>query len=210
MGDPPAAPRSYLLRRVAAPACPATGVAADRHAGKFQAQPALRSPRSGRLGEAGEAILRDLMASTPRLQRFCIDRVDVAQGPHASAWGMSSRDVPCVVGDQVPQAESGRRNRCGAEGGLLSTSESRASARLLLILQAEACSGRKSQTEGGYARFDLPAATPPRVEVAAQAGTDRNERHHGDALWALALAVRAAGVTGKETRKRRVVQASVI
>jgi hypothetical protein len=64
----------------------------------------------------------------------------------------------------------------------------------LQTLQAEACSGKKSATEGGYSRFD----------------TDRNERHHGDALWALALAVRAAGGTGKEARKRRAVQAGVV
>jgi hypothetical protein len=122
----------------------------------------LRKTLMGEKFQAQEAILRDLMASTPRLQRLCIDRGIVAQGPHASAWGMSSR-------------EQGK-------------------ARLLRMLQAEACSAKKSATEGGYARFD----------------TDRNEKHHGDALWALALAVRAAGGTGKEARKRRAVHASVV
>ncbi len=61
-------------------------------------------------------------------------------------------------------------------------------------LIAQVHSVKKSATEGGYSRFD----------------TDRNEKHHGDALWALALAVRAAGVLGKEARKRRAVQASVV
>jgi len=36
----------------------------------------------------------------------------------------------------------------------------------------------------------------------------KNEQHHGDALWA--IAVRAAGVVGKETRWRRAVKASVV
>jgi hypothetical protein len=135
MGDLPAAPREWLVRRVAA------------QAGSFQAQ---------------EAILRDLMASTPRLQRLCIDRGGVAQGPHASAWGMSSR-------------EQGK-------------------ARLLLMLQAEACSVKGRATEGGYSRFD----------------TDRNEKHHGDALWALALAVRAAGGMERKAKVRKVIQASIV
>ena len=39
---------------------------------------------------------------------------------------------------------------------------------------------------------------------------EKNERHHGDALWFSALAVRAAGVVGKETRWRRAVKASVV
>jgi len=53
---------------------------------------------------------------------------------------------------------------------------------------------KKTSTEAGYARYD----------------TEKNERHHADKFWALALAVHAAGVTRDKPRRRREVTASIV
>jgi phage FluMu gp28-like protein len=53
---------------------------------------------------------------------------------------------------------------------------------------------KKSATDAGYSRYD----------------TEKNEKHHGDRYWALALAVHAAGITRSRKRKRRVVSASIV
>ena len=50
----------------------------------------------------------------------------------------------------------------------------------------------KTATEAGYSRYD----------------TEKNERHHADVMWALALAVHATGI--RRGRKRRVVSASIV
>jgi hypothetical protein len=53
---------------------------------------------------------------------------------------------------------------------------------------------RSTRNQAGYARFD----------------TEKNERHHADKFWALALAVHAGGLgKGKRGEKRGVV-ASVV
>jgi phage FluMu gp28-like protein len=53
---------------------------------------------------------------------------------------------------------------------------------------------KKTPTEAGYARFD----------------TEKNEWHHADKFWALALAVHAAGVGKDRRRTRQKVSASII
>ena len=53
---------------------------------------------------------------------------------------------------------------------------------------------KKKATDAGYSRYD----------------TEKNETsHHGDKLWALALAVHAAGGQ-KRKRKRRAIDASIV
>ncbi len=53
---------------------------------------------------------------------------------------------------------------------------------------------KKTATDAGYSRYD----------------TEKNEKHHADRFWALALAVHAAGITRGRKRKRRVVSASIV
>ena len=48
--------------------------------------------------------------------------------------------------------------------------------------------------KAGYSRYDV----------------EKNERHHGDRMWALALAVHAAGITRRRRRKRKAVTASIV
>jgi phage FluMu gp28-like protein len=52
---------------------------------------------------------------------------------------------------------------------------------------------KKKATDAGYARYD----------------TEKNETHHADKMWSLALAVHAAGGQ-KRKRKRRVIDASIV
>ncbi|MFO8058219.1 MAG: hypothetical protein R6V10_13075 [bacterium] len=61
-------------------------------------------------------------------------------------------------------------------------------------LTAQIHSIKKTATEAGYARFD----------------TEKNERHHADKFWTLALAVHAAGLGKDKRRKRQKVSASVV
>ena len=53
---------------------------------------------------------------------------------------------------------------------------------------------KKTPTEAGYARFD----------------TEKNERHHADKFWALALAVHAAGLAKEHRRPRHQVTVSIV
>ncbi len=53
---------------------------------------------------------------------------------------------------------------------------------------------KKTATDAGYSRYD----------------TEKNEKHHADRYWALALAVHAAGVTRSRKRKRKVVSVSIV
>jgi len=61
-------------------------------------------------------------------------------------------------------------------------------------LIAQVHSVRKSATNAGYSRYD----------------TETNAKAHADVLWALALAVHAAGVTHERKRRRKVVSASIV
>ena len=53
---------------------------------------------------------------------------------------------------------------------------------------------KKTATDAGYSRYD----------------TEKNEKHHADRFWALALAVHAAGIARGRKRRRRVVSASIV
>ena len=53
---------------------------------------------------------------------------------------------------------------------------------------------KKSSTDAGYSRYD----------------TEKNERHHADKFWALALAVHAVGTGKGKKRKSRNVSASIV
>jgi phage FluMu gp28-like protein len=147
----------------------------------------MRKTLMGEKFQAQEAILRDLMASTPRLQRLCIDRTGLGMNLAENLRGaFRSRVEPLALLGPVKESLAvGLKIAMENQGVAIPRDRD---------LIAQIHSVKKSATEGGYSRFD----------------TDRNERHHGDALWALALAVRAVGGTGKEARKRRVVQASVV
>jgi len=61
-------------------------------------------------------------------------------------------------------------------------------------LTAQIHSIKKTATDAGYARFD----------------TEKNERHHADKFWALALAVHATGTGKGRRRKRKNVSVSIV
>jgi len=52
---------------------------------------------------------------------------------------------------------------------------------------------KKKATDAGYSRYD----------------TEKNESHHADKYWSLALAVHAAG-RQKRKRKRKAIDASIV
>ena len=53
---------------------------------------------------------------------------------------------------------------------------------------------KKTATDAGYSRYD----------------TEKNEAHHSDKLWSLALAAHASGVTRDRPQRRREITASIV
>jgi len=53
---------------------------------------------------------------------------------------------------------------------------------------------KKTATDAGYSRYD----------------TEKNEKHHADKFWSLALAVHAAGIMKGKRRKRKNISASIV
>lgn len=137
--------------------------------------------------QAQEAFLKELLNTTPRLRRLCIDR-------HGLGMNLAEN------------LRSEFRSRVEGMALIGQTKESLA-VELKIAFESEAVaiprardltsqihSIKKTPTQAGYARFD----------------TEKNERHHADKFWALALAVHAGGGGGSRIRPRRQVSASIV
>ena len=64
-------------------------------------------------------------------------------------------------------------------------------------LIAQVHSIKKTATDAGYSRYDAEA-------------NEGKPRSHGDVMWALALAVHAAGINRKRRKRRPLVRATIV
>jgi phage FluMu gp28-like protein len=147
----------------------------------------LRKTLMGEKFQAQEAILRDLLASTPRLQRLCIDRTGLSMNLAENLRG-------AFHGRVEPLALLGPTKESLALGLIIAMDNQQVAIPRDRDLVAQIHSVGKSPKEGGYSRFD----------------TDRNEKHHGDAFRALAMAVHAAGDIKRNAKVRKWIQASIV
>jgi len=134
-----------------------------------------------------EAFLREMMKSSPRFKRLCIDRhgigMNLAENLHSEF--RSRVEAVAMLGQMKESLAVGLKIEFENEGIAIPRDRG---------LTGQVHSIKKTSTGAGYARFD----------------TETNERHHADKCWALALAVHAAGGAVRRRRKRRGVQASVV
>jgi len=131
-----------------------------------------------------EASLKKLLTSSNRIKRLCIDRhgigMNLAENLH-SEYGSRVEGVALVGQTKETLAVD---LHIVMENEQLQIPRDRQ-----LISQIHSI--KKTATDAGYSRYD----------------TERNEKGHADAMWALALAVHAAGIN--RVRKRRVPQVKV-
>lgn len=134
-----------------------------------------------------EKYLRNLCNISRRLKRLCIDRhgigMNLAENMHGS-YGSRAEGLALI--GQVKEVLAVDLH-IGFENGELQLPRDR-------DLTAQIHSVRKMTTTAGFARYD----------------TEGNEDHHADKMWALALAVHAAGLKDKQRKRRREVLASVV
>jgi len=137
--------------------------------------------------KAQEASLKKLLKSSKRFRRLCIDR-------HGIGMNLAEN----------LRAEFGSR----VEGvALIGQIKETLAVDLHIVFENEEIqiprdreltsqihSIKKSSTEAGYCRYD----------------TEKNERHHADKFWALALAVHAVGITRDKPRRQKKVMASIV
>ncbi|MFH0910968.1 MAG: terminase family protein [Planctomycetota bacterium] len=137
--------------------------------------------------QAQEAFLRELLKASSRVQRLCVDRHGIGMNLAENLrTEFKSRVEGIALIGQIKE---------GLAVGLKIAFENEAVAIPRdRELTSQIHSIKKTSTDAGYARFD----------------TEKNEKHHADRMWALALAVHAMGeMRGK--RKRQVgVQASIV
>jgi phage FluMu gp28-like protein len=137
--------------------------------------------------QAQEAFLRELLKASPRIRRLCIDRHGIGMNlaENLRTEYRSRVEGVALVG-QVKES-------LAVDLKIAFESEAVAIPRTR-ELTAQIHSIKKTPTEAGYARFD----------------TEKNERHHADKFWALALAVHAAGLGKERRRARERVSASIV
>lgn len=137
--------------------------------------------------QAQEAFLRELLKASARIRRLCIDRhgigMNLAENMRTE-YRSRVEGVPLV--GQVKESLAVNL-KIAFESEAVTIPRSR-------NLTAQIHSIKKTPTEAGYARFD----------------TEKNERHHADKFWALALAVHAAGLGKDRRRTRQKVSASIV
>lgn len=137
--------------------------------------------------QAQEAFLRELLKASPRIRRLCIDRHGIGMNlaENLRTEFRSRLEGVALVG-QVKESLAVNL-KIGFESEAVAIPRTRE-------LTAQIHSIKKTPTEAGYARFD----------------TEKNERHHADKFWALALAVHAAGLGKERRRARQKVSASIV
>jgi len=134
-----------------------------------------------------EASLRKMMKRSRRLKRLCIDR-------HGIGMNMAE-NLRSEFGSRVEGvAMIGPVKESLAVGMHIVLENEEIALPRDRELIAQVHSVRKSATNAGYSRYD----------------TETNAKAHADVLWALALAVHAAGITRERKRRRKVVSASIV
>ena len=134
-----------------------------------------------------ETFLRELLKRSARIKRLCIDRHGIGMNLAENLRSeFRSRVEGIALIGQVKESLAVDL-KIAFENEALAIPRDRE-----LIGQIHSI--KKSPTGAGYARFD----------------TEKNERHHADTMWALALAVHAAGPGEENKRKRPQVEASIV
>jgi len=137
--------------------------------------------------KAQEGSLRKLLKSSRRFRRLCIDKHGIGMN---LAENLRSEFRSRVEGVSLVGQT---KETLAVDLHIVFENEEIEIPRTRDLI-AQVHSIKKSPTDAGYARYD----------------TEKNERHHADKFWALALAVHAAGGDGRRRRKRRGVSASIV
>jgi len=131
--------------------------------------------------------LREMLKASPRFRRLCIDRHGIGMNLAENLrTEFRSRVEGIALIGQVKETLAVDL-KIAFENETVAIPRSRE-------LTSQIHSVKKTPTEAGYARFD----------------TEKNERHHADKFWALALAVHAAGVSKERKRERKNIEATVV
>jgi len=134
-----------------------------------------------------EAFLKEMMKSSPRFRRLCIDRHGIGMNlaENLRTEFRSRVEAVAMLGQMKESLAVGLKIAFENEGIAIPRDRD---------LTGQVHSIKKSSTGAGYARFD----------------TETNEKHHADKCWALALAVHASGALKKPRRKRDGISASIV
>ena len=134
-----------------------------------------------------EASLRKMLKRSRRLKRLCIDRhgigMNMAENLHSEF--RSRVEGVAMIGPVKESLAVGLHI-------VLENEEIAIPRDRDLIAQIHSI--KKSATNAGYSRYD----------------TETNARAHADVLWALALAVHAAGITRERKRRRPIVTVTIV
>jgi len=134
-----------------------------------------------------EAFLKQMLKSSPRFRRLAIDRHGIGMN---LAENLRTEFVSRVEGIAL----IGQIKETLAVDLKIAFENEQVAIPRDRDLTSQIHSIKKTPTEAGYARFD----------------TEKNERHHADKFWALALAVHAAGLAKEHRRLRRQITASIV
>jgi phage FluMu gp28-like protein len=134
-----------------------------------------------------EVFLREMMKSSSRFRRLCIARHGIGMN---LAENLRTEFRSRVEG----LALIGQVKESLAVGLKIAFEQEAVSIPRDRELTGQIHSIKKMPTEAGYARFD----------------TEKNERHHADKMWSLALAVHAAGQGNVRRKKKMGVSASIV
>ena len=134
-----------------------------------------------------EAFLREMLKRSKRIKRLCIDRHGIGMNLAENLRSeFRSRVEGIALVGQVKESLAVDL-KIAFENEAVAIPRDRE-----LIGQVHSI--KKTPTGTGYARFD----------------TEKNDRHHADKFWALALAVHAAGLGKQRRRRRQKVSASIV
>jgi len=134
-----------------------------------------------------EAFLREMLKRSARIKRLCIDRHGIGMNLAENLRSeFRSRVEGVALVGQVKESLAVDL-KIALENEAVAIPRDRE-----LIGQVHSI--KKMPTGAGYARFD----------------TEKNERHHADRMWALALAVHAAGIGKDRKRRGPNVSASIV
>jgi phage FluMu gp28-like protein len=134
-----------------------------------------------------EASLRKMLKRSKRFKRLCVDRHGIGMN---LAENLRSEFRSRVEG----VALVGQMKETLAVDLHIAFENEEVSIPRDRDLIAQIHSIKKTATDAGYSRYD----------------TEKNEKHHADRYWSLALAVHAAGITRGRRRRRGVVTARVV
>ncbi len=134
-----------------------------------------------------EAFLRNMLNRSKRFKRLCIDRHGIGMNLAENLRSeFRSRVEGVALVGQVKET-------LAVDLHIVFENEEVSIPRDRELL-SQIHSIKKTATDAGYSRYD----------------TEKNEKHHADRYWSLALAVHAAGIARGRKRKRKAVTVKVV